>query len=680
MAEDKRPMEVDDLYKIVTVEDPRISPDGKWVAFVRVTVDKMENSYSRTIWLRATDGGDPIQLTRGGKDSQPRWSPDSQSLAFTSGRGDKPQIYVLSIASPGGEARQLTNAKNGASSPDWSHDGSRIAYLAGMNIEEREKEDSSEEEEPPADKLEVKHRKERQEEDDKAFYDPYFMWRVPYRVGTSFLSGRYAQIYTIAVDEKLDEDAKKPARLTSVDVNHEQPHWSVDDKFIYTARQIDPTQDEPFTRQAIYRINVDTKAIEQLTDDTFTSAAAVPSPDGKLIAFIRRPCEKRLITDSQVRLSVMSTEGGEVRDLNMELDRSFSDFVWSHDSQHIYFTPLSEGDGSVARLSVADGKVETRASGTFKAMELDVSAAGDVAFTVATPISPTELAWLPTGTSNYEQITAFNHDFLNEIVVQETHELRFTNPHGDEIQGWYILPVGYTEGEQYPLALNIHGGPHVMWGPSEPTMFHEWQLHAASGYVVFYCNPRGGDGYGEAFLKALHAAWGDVAHEDIMAGVDTLLEKGFVDEKRMALTGGSYGGYMTAWIVGHTDRFASAVSQRGVYNLASFYGTSDIPVLISSEFDVEPWEDYDLLWKHSPLAYAHKIKTPLLIIHSENDYRVPIEQGEQLFAYVRRSGGTVEMYRYPRDGHELSRSGEPKHRVSRLTNMVEWFDKYCKPE
>jgi len=138
MAEDKRPMEVDDLYKIVTVEDPRISPDGKWVAFVRVTVDKMENSYSRTIWLRATDGGDPIQLTRGGKDSQPRWSPDSQSLAFTSGRGDKPQIYVLSIASPGGEARQLTNAKNGASSPDWSHDGSRIAYLAGMNIEEKE--------------------------------------------------------------------------------------------------------------------------------------------------------------------------------------------------------------------------------------------------------------------------------------------------------------------------------------------------------------------------------------------------------------------------------------------------------------------------------------------------------------------------------------------------------------
>ena len=160
-----------------------------------------------------------------------------------------------------------------------------------------------------------------------------------------------------------------------------------------------------------------------------------------------------------------------------------------------------------------------------------------------------------------------------------------------------------------------------------------------------------------------------------MAGVDTLLEKGFVDEQRMAVTGGSYGGYMTAWVVGHTDRFAAAVSQRGVYNLISFYGTSDVPTLISSEFDVHPWEDHELLWKHSPLAYAHQIKTPLLIIHSENDFRVPIEQGEQLFAFVRRSGGTVELVRYPRDGHELSRSGEPEHRVSRLTRMVNWFDR-----
>jgi dipeptidyl aminopeptidase/acylaminoacyl peptidase len=272
-----------------------------------------------------------------------------------------------------------------------------------------------------------------------------------------------------------------------------------------------------------------------------------------------------------------------------------------------------------------------------------------------------------------------NQEFLSGVFVHERHEIRYTPEGGQEIQGWYILPAHYEAGKTYPLALNIHGGPHVMWGASTQSIWHEMQFQAAQGYVVFYCNPRGAGGYGEAFQMALHAAWGDVAYTDIMAGVEMLIEKGFVDPTRMAITGGSYGGYMTAWIVGHTNRFVSAVSIRGVYNLLSFYGTSDVPLLITNEFDVEPWENPTLLWQHSPLAYAHQIKTPLLVIHSENDFRVPISDGEQLFAYVRRSGGTVQMVRFPRDGHELSRSGEPEHRVSSLTHMIDWFNKYCQP-
>jgi dipeptidyl aminopeptidase/acylaminoacyl peptidase len=337
----------------------------------------------------------------------------------------------------------------------------------------------------------------------------------------------------------------------------------------------------------------------------------------------------------------------------------------------------NEGDTPVLRFSVDDSSVETIATNLSASEELNVGPNGEITFTAGTPVNPGELYWLPAKSDTFTPITDFNRKFLDEVIVQETIEMRFANSQGQEIQGWYLLPVGYEEGKQYPLALNIHGGPHAMWSAGTRTMFHEWQLHSARGYAVFFCNPRGSDGYGESYLKALHGAWGDVAFDDVMAGVDAFLEKGFVDKSRMAVTGGSYGGYMTAWVVGHTDRFASAVTQRGVYNLTSFYGTSDVPSLISYEFDVEPWEDPELLWKHSPLAYAHKIKTPLLIIHSENDYRVPIEQGEQLFAFVRRSGGTVEMWRYPRDGHELSRSGEPEHRASRLTKMVEWFDKHC---
>ncbi len=677
MTEERRPIEVDDLYKIKSVEDPQFSPDGKWIAFVRVDLDKFENTYTRNIWLSAAGGGDLRQLTRGGKDMQPRWSPDGGTLAFVSSRNEKPQIFLLPFQQPG-EARQLTDMPNGAADPQWSPDGSQIAFLSSMNAEERKKEDSGEEESAPLDKLDAKHRKERREEDEKQRYDPYFMWRVPYRVGTRFLDERYTQVYVISTNESKEKI--KPRRLTDIDASFGTARWSVDGKYLFTSRQVDVTTDEPFRNQGLYRIEVESGVSEQLTDESHTNFDPIPSPDGKWLAYSRLPRQSGSITESVLRISVMPIDGGDTRDLNLAFDRSPIDIAWSKDSSSIIFSGLNYGDAPIYRVPASGGTVETLLSGRFKSDSISVDANGNVAFTASTPIFPVELNWLAAGSSEYKSITDFNNDFLNEVIVQETHELRFKNPDGEEIQGWYILPVGYEEGKQHPLALNIHGGPHVMWGPSEPSMFHEWQLHAAREYAVFYCNPRGGDGYGEAFLRALHANWGEVAMDDIMAGVDTLLQKGIVDEKRMAITGGSYGGYMTAWIIGHTDRFASAVSQRGVYNLISFYGTSDVPLLISSEFDVEPWEDHELLWKHSPLAYASNIKTPVLIIHSENDYRVPIEQGEQLFAYVRRSGGTVEMVRYPRDGHELSRSGEPKHRVSRLTKMIEWFDKYCMPQ
>jgi dipeptidyl aminopeptidase/acylaminoacyl peptidase len=676
----KRPIAVDDLYNIVNAEDPRISPDGKWVAYVRVTVDKAGNDYNRTIWVCPVDGGQAVQLTRGGKDSQPRWSPDSTTLAFVSVRDDKPQIYLLPVGAPGGEARALTNMLNGAAAPRWSPDGRHIAFLSSMNADEREREDAGEEEESPRDKLEGKHRKERREEDEKKRHDPYVVWRIPYRAGTAFLGDRFAQIYVIPVAENLEKDEAKPRRLTNLDANYEAVEWSPDGQYLYTARTGDIHADEPWRSSGIYRIALGEGTEELLSDESFANYAPLPSPDGKWIAYGRRPRNVPGETEAIVRLSVMPSSGGEAVDLNMQLDRSVVAYDWSPDGSAIIFSAGDSGDGPIYRVTVGGGEVETMLSGMFETMELTVGPDGSVAYTASTPANPGELYRQSPGNTDIVQLTELNRKFLDEVLVQDVHEMRFRNPQGEELQGWYILPVGYEEGRKYPLALNIHGGPHFMWGPSARTMFHEWQFHAAQGYVVFFCNPRGSEGYGEAFLRALHAAWGDVAFMDIMSGVDELLAKGFVDEARMAITGGSYGGYMTAWVVGHTQRFAAAVSQRGVYNLASFYGTSDIPRLISSEFEVEPWENYELLWEHSPLAYAHRIKTPLLIIHAENDYRVPIEQAEQFFAFVRRSGGTVELVRYPRDGHEMSRSGEPEHRVSRLTRMVDWFDRYCKPE
>lgn len=676
---EKRRIVAKDLYRIVYVEDPRVSPDGEWIAFVKMTVDQMENGYQRNIWLMPRNGGDPVQLTRGNKDFSPRWSPDGKTLAFTSARADKPQVYLLPMGGPGGEARALTSAENGASSPAWSPDGRYIAYLSALNAEERAREDSGEEDEPPENKFEAGQRKERKEYEEKMRWDPLPVHKIPYRELTSFRDDRYAQIYVVALD--ADGDDTKPRRLTDIDADHGAPEWTPDGSYLLTSRTVDPEYDEYWRWQSLYRIDVMTGEHTQLTDESHTDSSPRVSPDGQWIAYERTPVE--LMTETMARVTVMPAGGGEPRDLTIESDRGpAGDLRWLPDSSAIVFAAGDHGNLEIYRVAPTGGPVEKIVSGTMEVQALDVGPGGGVAFVATTPLSPPELFRQSSAGSTYQQLTSVNADFLEEVIVQETHEIRFIGPDGEtELQGWYILPVGYEEGQKYPLAFNVHGGPHVMWSSSAKTMWHEWQFHAACGYAVFYMNPRGGDGYGQKFLSDLHAAWGDVAFDDLMAGVDEVLKLGFIDEDRLALTGGSYGGYMTGWIVGHTDRFKSAVSQRGVYNLSSFYGTSDVPMLISNEFDVEPWEDHDLLWKHSPLAYAQNVRTPLLLIHSENDYRVPIEQAEQFFAFVRRATDTpIKLLRYPRDGHELSRSGEPEHRVSRLAEMVDWFDRYCQPE
>ncbi len=669
MPESKRPITAEDLNRIHYVQDPQISPDGRFVAFVKVTPDPLEKSYKRNIWLLPLPHGEAFQLTRGDKDGQPRWSPDSSQLAFVSGRGDKPQIFLLPTAAPGGEARALTAIENGAHSPDWSPDGARIAFLAPMSEDERAKEDAGEEPPQPKDKLEGKHQKERKAEDELQRWDPRPMWRIPYRQGTSYVDERYDQIYVIDTAESVESKAN---RLTDLSASYSQPRWSPDGGSLYTDRTAIPEGDEPWRERNIFRLDAATGDEVAVTDGEYSAYAPYPSPDGKWIAYGRGYIG---ITDMPERLVVMATDGAEERVINDSLDREVFDLDWSPDSQ---LTLSIESDGNLQPwiYDPASDSLSQAHDGRHEIEQISAGGDGVMAMTLSTPGNPQELYVLAGG--ELREATRFNHEWLAEVIVQEVQELRFTSAHG-AVQGWYLLPVDYKDGETYPVALNIHGGPHAAWGFSTKSMWHEWQFHAARGYAVFYCNPHGSGGYGEDFMRKLHAAWGPVAMDDIMAGIDAFLSLGIADEKRMAITGGSYGGYMTAWIISHTDRFKSAVSQRGVYNLSSFYGTSDVPLLISNEFDAEPWENHDVYWDNSPLKYAADIKTPLLIIHSENDFRVPIEQAEQLFAWVRRATDTpTHMIRYPRDGHELSRSGEPDHRVSRLTEMIGWFDRYVK--
>ena len=668
MTAKKRPITAEDLNRIHYVQDPQISPDGRSVAFVKVSPHPLEKSYKRNIWLYALAEGALLQLTRGDKDSHPRWSPDGTQLAFVSARGDKPQVYLLPTAAPGGEARALTSMENGAHSPDWSPDGGRVAFLAPMSREERNTEHADGEPQPePADKLESKHQKERKAEVELKRWDPRPMWRIPYRQGTAYVDERYDQIFVISAAESSET---KPKRLTAIDADYAAPRWSPDGESVYTARTTIPEGDEPWRALNIFRLDAESGAEEALTAGEYSVYAPKPSPDGKWIACERSPIG---ITDMPTRLLVMAADGSETRIVNQAIDRETFDYAWSPDGT-LALTLESEGKILPWRYDPESDSLSPAHEGIYEIEQIDSGRGGLLAMTVSTPGNPQELYVLVDG--ELKEATNFNHALLDEVFAQDVQELRYESPNG-AVQGWYILPVGHEAGDKAPLALNIHGGPHAAWGFSTKSMWHEWQFHAARGYAVFYCNPHGSGGYGEAFERKLHAAWGPVAMDDIMAGVDAFLQLGFADGQRMAITGGSYGGYMTAWIISHTDRFKSAVSQRGVYNISSFYGTSDVPLLMSNEFDAEPWDDHDVYWDNSPLKYAARIKTPLLLIHSENDFRVPIEQAEQLFAWVRRATDTpVKMLRYPREGHELSRSGEPGHRISRLTEMVEWFDRY----
>ena len=689
--EQKRLITIEDLNRIRTAQVAKASPDGRYVAFVQASPAD-EKRYDRNIDLFDTQKKLSFALTHTGRDFMPRWSPDGQWLAFLSARSEKPQIHVMAADRPG-EARQLTTHENGVVAYDWSPDSQRIAFISRANSDERAFEDdadndASADRDPKSkssddmssdSKTDDAHKKAK-EEKYAAFFDPQIVDRIPYREGTAYLDDRTSQLYMLDFDAawlsgaRSDSESIRPERLTDASINHSSLAWSADGSAIYFSRPDDGEIDEANWHQKIYRLDLADGTQQRISPEGQSAFLPLPSPDGVWLAYV---ASQENSTDSQSVLILHRIGSEEHHRLTESVDREPDGYEWTHDSR-LYLTLQQNSNIWLYRTNPDEVTLQpVMQQPGLQVRGFAVLPNEDIVFSGSTPHDPSALYHCASDGVATELIRL--NPWLDKIQVQPTETISYTSDEGVTIQGWVILPPGYDEAESWPLAVNIHGGPHAMWSDSEPTMWHEWQVHAAKGYVVFYCNPRGSAGYGESFQMAAHNDWGDTAMRDVLAGVGQVVARYSIDTARMAVTGGSYGGYMTAWIIGHDHRFACAVAQRGVYNLLSFYGTSDVPLLISSEFDTEPWQNMQHLWQHSPLAYAQDITTPLLLIHAENDFRVPIEQAEQLFAYVRRSGGTVRLIRYPRDGHEMSRSGEPAHRVSRLTHMVDWFDRYCQP-
>ncbi|NJN17476.1 MAG: S9 family peptidase [Oscillochloris sp.] len=671
---------VDDLYQLGWIEDIRLSPDCRQVAFVRVSVDRRTNTYRRAIYLVTITDAVPRRFSSGAhNDRQPRWSPDGTRLAFVSHRDDeRGQIYL--IRTDGGEAQKLTALPNGASDPAWSPDGKQIAFLSLLNEEERRAEADGPPE-APADAWAVQRAKEQRKYEEEQRNDPRVITKLPYRGGTNFYDDRRRHVYLIDVPSGDIESAPTARRITDGDIHHAPPAWMPDGASLLTTATRDPEADSIFAFYDVLRISIADGSIRRLTEAGFSYFDPQPSPDGSRIAF-RRLNEARLLAEGS-QVAIIPAQGGDPADLTAHTDLNVEQFHWQPSGEGVFFLAGRQGDAHIYGIGLPGTPTyrqgETLVRGRRIVNEFAVGHDGTIAFVAGSPANPCDL-FVRTPEGEERQLTHINAALLAQRTVAAIEELRYLAPDGKDVQGWVLYPPDWQAEQRYPLAVHIHGGPHTMWGPSFRSMWHEWQANAAAGYIVFFCNPRGSDGYGEAWRDAIRGKWGEADADDILAGIDHLIERGHIDPARIAVTGGSYGGFMTTWLISHSERFRCAVAARGVYNLISQHSTSDAHELIEIEFNGFPWEIYEELWEHSPLAHVHKIETPLLLLHSEQDYRVPISEAEQLFAMLRRRRKTVELVRYPREGHELTRSGEPNHRADHMRRTIAWFNRFCQLE
>ncbi len=648
----------EDVYALTSVGDPRISPDGQRVAYVVMRIDEEANAYRTAIWVAPLDGSEePRQFTSGERnDGSPRWSPDGRWLAFVSNRdGDekkaKGQLYVL--PADGGEPRKLTDGKESVESVAWSPDSSRIAFARRVPDEAYE------------------------EEDDRK-RAPRRFTRVFFKLDSvGWTADRRKHVFVVGLDG--DEERQ----LTDGDCEDDTPAWAPDGKRIVFGSLRGDTWDTDFN-EALYELEVDAEGAEpkRLTGTDESAGSASFSPDGALIAYIHSPEDGTFPHHGQI--AVMRADGSDRRVLTASLDRQCAPFpgarepVW--DGDRVAFGVEDGGNVHVYRVPAdGSGEPELLVGGEQSTGVYDL-VNGVLVYSASTHDRPPEL-FAGAG----KRITSVADDFVGGRELAEVERFTATSADGTEVDAWLVRPPGFDEKRGYPTLLTVHGGPFSQYGTG---FFDEVQVYAGAGYCVLFSNPRGGSGYSEEWGRAIRGrpggdegpGWGSVDYEDLMGVVDTALEKfPFLDRERLGVLGGSYGGYMTSWIVGHTKRFKAALSERSVNNLVSAFGSSDLFWIFERQFGSSMWDNVDAWLEMSPATYARDIDTPLLVVHSESDLRCNIEQGEHLFILLRLLGKETEMLRFPAESHELSRSGSPVHRVLRFEAILEWFGRYLEP-
>jgi dipeptidyl aminopeptidase/acylaminoacyl peptidase len=700
-AADRRGITEKDLFKFVWVADPQISPDGSQVAFVRVSIDEKKDQYETTLWIARTDGGEPPRRLSGGtRDTSPRWSADGRRLAFVRSvekddRLQPSQIYVMAM--DGGEARPLTEIPRGANNPAWSPDGRTIAFTATARPTELATKDTK-------DQSTTKNTKSTKDEDTKNDDKPResdvrviteAVYRANGVAGWGFVDrDRPSHIWTVSVPES-GADMPQAKQITSGEFAESNIRWSTDGSRIYF---VSDRRKESYyypNDSDLYAVPAGGGDPLKLISIEGSIGAYTPSADGRRIAFVGTLHGNPERSYSQSDLWVVDVANGTPRNLTASYDFDINGGlggdqraprggspagpVWSRDGRTLFIRAGEQGNANLKRVDVETGRLEQVMKGNQDVMAYTADASGQklaVVLSTQTVIGDLHVVdGEPAKAGPHpRKLTNFNDELFGQLTLSEPEEIWYTTFDGRKIQGWILKPPGFDRSRKYPLILEIHGGPHAAYGN---TFTHEFQWMAAKGYVVLFTNPRGSSNYGQDFGNIIQFKYPGDDYKDLMAGVDEILEKGYIDDKRMGVTGGSGGGLLTNWVVTQTTRFQAAVSQRDISDWSNFWYTADFTLFTPTWFRKPPFEDPADFAQRSPITHVAKIQTPLMFILGDEDWRTPpAAGGEELFRALKYLKRPTVMVRFPGENHELSRSGKPWHRVERLQHIVGWFDKW----
>ena len=647
----------EDYFSFEFISDPQISPDGKLVAYVVTKVDRAQNRRSSSIWMCSTDGSRaPWQFTTAPQSStSPRWSPDGKSLALLSSRPAestpvaptaataelaRAQVYLLSMS--GGEAKRITNLKNGVSLFRWSPDGTRLVVVSRVGPSDNKGDNK--------DRSDVRHYKNSSYKfNDTGWFDDRrtHFWVVEVKTGSA---------------KQITEGD---------DWNDNDPQWSPDGTRLAFVSNRTGKEYEENRNSDVWVISAEGGKLTKISDHDEADNQPRWSPDGKWIAFTGELHDR-----DHPKIWLAPATGGAPSTLAANgLDLIPGGLQWSDDGKSVYFETGVKGELQLFRVDVPAKTVTQITSGARAVRSVDYDFAGGKMVYLVNDFKPLDNLYVADLIGrNEHRLTNLNEALWKQIQFADVERFIYKSADDWDVDGFMVKPVGWQAGKRYPLILSVHGGPAGQYGVD---WYHEFQVYAARGYAVLFTNPRGSTGYGQKFERGIVNEWGGKDYLDVMNGLDAAVKKyPWIDSDRMGVTGGSYGGYMTNWIVSHTNRFKAAVTLRSLSNFISDDGTRDGAYGHSSDFGGDIFQKYELYWDRSPLKYAQNVKTPTLILHSDNDYRVPIEQGEQWFRALKHFGVTTEIVFFPRENHNLTRTGEPRHLVESLNWQLYWFDRF----